>query len=224
MAIQQFGSHNLYKWTREHLDNVLTTGANRIIKDPLIANAFKNIDRKDFIPEQYQDLAYEDKPVPIGYEQSISQPTVIAQMIDLLKPREGKKYLDIGAGSGYVSALLAHITGDLGHVFSLERNQYLADFARTNISKYPKLSGRIEIIFKDGSKGLVDKAPFDFIHCAAAFSQVPTEIKNQLVVGGRMAAPTQNNDIRVIERISPTEFDERVYQGFIFVPIREGIE
>lgn len=224
MPIQQFGSHNLYQWTREHLNNVLTSGNNKIIQDPLIANAFKSIDRKDFIPVEYQNMAYEDKPVSIGYDQTISQPTVVAQMLSLLRPREGKKYLDIGSGSGYVSALLGLIAGDAGHVFALERNQYLADFARQNIQKYSILAARIDVLFKDGVNGYVEKAPYDFIHCAAAFDTIPVELKNQLVVGGRMVAPTQNNDIRLIERISPTEFDERVYQGFIFVPMREGIE
>ena len=78
--------------------------------------------------------------------------------------------------------------------------------------------------FKDGSKGYPGRAPFDFIHCAASFEKIPNELKNQLTVGGRMVAPTQKNDIRVIERVSPTEFDERVHEGYIFVPIVEGTE
>ncbi|MBN1331970.1 protein-L-isoaspartate O-methyltransferase [Candidatus Dojkabacteria bacterium] len=220
----QFGSHKLYTWTHAHLVNVLCGGADPILKDPFLINAFKNIDRADFVPENLKGEAYSDKPLEIGYGQTISQPTTVAKMLSLLRPREGKKYLDIGAGSGYAAALLAYIAGDAGKVFAIERNQYLADMARLNISKYPNLSPRVEVIFKDGSKGLVEKAPYDFIHAAAAFDSIPLEIRNQLAIGGRMIAPTSKDDIRLIERVSPTEFDERIIPGYLFVPIIEGIE
>jgi len=224
MDLNKYGTSTIYTWTRDHLVNVLTQGPTKVVNDPLIANALKQVDRQDFVPDDQKGLAYTDQPLPIGYEQTISQPTVVAQMLELLKPREGKKFLDIGAGSGYVSALLGFIAGDNGKVFALERNQYLADMARENLSKYPNISPRVEVMFKDGAKGLPDHAPFDFVHCAAAFDIIPNELKNQLVVGGHLVAPTKNNDIRVIERVSPTEFDERVYEGYIFVPITEGIE
>lgn len=222
--MDQFGTSNIYKWTRDHLLSVLTQGPKKPVKDPLITNAFKQIDRKDFVPEEYEHFAYEDKPIPIGSGQTISQPLVVAQMLEFLKPREGKKYLDIGAGSGYALALLGTIAGENGSVVALERNQYIADLARENIEKYPHLKGIVEILFKDGMEGYPTNAPYDFIHSAAAFDTIPNEIKNQLVVGGRMVAPTKNNDIRVIERVSPTEFDERTHEGYIFVPMREGIE
>lgn len=224
MDLDQFGSSKIYTWTKQHLLDVLLKGPKKIINDPLLANAFKNIDRKDFVPEEHQHAAYEDRPLPIGLDQTISQPLVVAQMLNYLHPREEKQYLDIGSGSGYVAALLGYVAGDNGKVYSLERNQYLADFARNNISKYPNLINRVEVVFKDGSKGLSMKAPFDFIHSAAAFDKIPNELKNQLAVGGRLVAPTKNNDIKIIERISPTDFDERTIDGYVFVPIVEGIE
>ncbi len=223
MDIDQFGTYKTFKWDHNYLVKVLTTGASRIVKDPLIANALKNIKRGDFVDELYQDIAYTDQPIPIGYGQTTSQPTVIAQMLELLKPQPGKKYLEIGAGSGYVTALLSFVAGENGKVYALERNQYLVDLARHNLSKYPNLKN-YEIIFKDGSEGLASKAPFDYIYSAAAFKNLPNTIKNQLVVGGRLVAPTQADDIRLIERISPTDFDERVFPGYIFVPIVKGIE
>ncbi|MBD3281002.1 protein-L-isoaspartate O-methyltransferase [Candidatus Dojkabacteria bacterium] len=222
--MKSFGTHKLYTWTYDHLINVLTGGANPTLKDPLLINAFKNIDRADFVPEHLKEEAYSDKPLEIGYGQTISQPTVVAKMLSLLRPREDKKYLDIGAGSGYAAALLAYIAGDQGKVFAIERNQYLADMARNNIAKYPELSPRVEVLFKDGSKGLMDKAPYDYIHVAAAFDSIPNEVRNQLTVGGKMIAPTAKDDIRLIERVSPTEFDERTMPGYLFVPIVEGIE
>lgn len=224
MDLNQYGTHKLYNWTRDHLINVLTKGPRKIIRDPSIANAFKTIDRKDFVPDEYKELAYQDKPLPIGYDQTISQPTVVAQMLELLKPQEGKKYLEIGTGSGYVTALLAFLAGENGKVYSIERNQYLAEKARQNLSNYPNLVPRIEILFMDGSKGLAEHAPFNFIHSAAAFEKIPAALKNQLIVGGKLIAPTKNADIRLIERISPTEFDERTHEGYIFVPIQQGIE
>lgn len=224
MDLNKFGTAVPYSWTRDHLLNVLIQGPGKIVRDPLIVNALKRVDRADFVPEEYKNMAYTDQALPIGYDQTISQPTVVAQMIQLLKPREGKKYLEIGSGSGYVTALLALIAGDNGKVYALERNQYLIDMARQNLKKYPDLVNRIEMIFRDGSKGLAEQAPFDFIHSAAAFEGIPNELKNQLVIGGRLVAPTQKNDIRVIERVSPTDFDERIHEGYIFVPIVEGIE
>ncbi len=223
MNIDDFGTYKTFSWDHDYLVKVLTTGPNRIVKDPLIANALKNIRRGDFIPEEYKDLAYNDQPIPLGYGQTTSQPTVIAQMLQLLHPAPGKKYLEIGAGSGYVTALLSFIAGNEGKVYALERNQYLIDFARNNLSKYPNLKN-YELMFKDGSSGLASKAPFDYIYSAAAFVNIPEAIKNQLVVGGKLVSPTQENDIRLIERISPTDFDERVYEGFIFVPVVKGIE
>lgn len=219
-----YGSHKMYNWTHEHLLEVLTTGKNPVLTDPLLINAFKNIDRKDFVPEEQKELAYADKPIEIGYGQTISQPTVVAKMLAALRPREGKKYLDIGAGSGYAAALLAFIAGDSGKVYAIERNQLLADFARENIERYPQISPRVEVVFKDGSQGLVEKAPYDYIHAAAAFTEIPQTIKNQLTVGGKLIAPTAKDDLRLIERVSPTDFDERTFEGYLFVPIIEGIE
>lgn len=223
MDINTFGSHSTYKWTHEHLMNVLSKGHNRVLTDPLLINAFKTIKRQDFVPENQAYAAYEDKEIPIGYDQTTARPTVTASMINQLKPQSGKKYLDIGAGSGYASALLGLIAGEKGSVYSLERNQYLADFARENISKYKTLSN-VETIFKDGSSGLAEKAPYDFIYCEVAFEEIPNAIKNQLVVGGRLVAPTTMNDIRLIERISPTEFDETIIGGYVFKEIESGIE
>lgn len=224
MDIDQFGSSKPFIWSHQHLVDVLTKGNNKIVQDPLIANAFKNIKREDFVHETNQGQAYQDQKLEIKNNQFMTQPTTVAQMLQLLHPREGKKYMDIGTGLGYVAALLAFITGESGKVFTLERDQYIADFARQNLSKYPSLAGVVQVVFKDGKEGYAEKAPYDFIHCSVAFSSVPSIIKNQLIVGGRLILPTTNNDLRLIERVSPSDFDERIYEGYIFDPIQEGIE
>ena len=224
MDIDQYGSANIFNWSHQHLTDILTRGNKRIIQDPLIANAFKAIKREDFIREPNQSKAYQDQQLEILNNQFMTQPTTVAQILQLLHPRESKKYLDIGAGSGYVAALLGFITGEQGKVYTLERNQYIAEFARQNILKYPNLAGIVQVVFKDGQEGYAEKAPFDFIHSSVAFTTVPSIIKNQLVVGGRMTVPTTNNDLRLIERVSPTDFDERIYEGFIFTEAQDGIE
>jgi len=209
MDIANYGSYNLYTWTHDNLMRVLTQGSSKILQDPLIINAFKSIKREDFVPENQKQYAYSDKSIEIGHDQIIPHPTTVAKMVQLLRPREGKKYLDIGTGSGYTAAVLGFIAGDMGKVYSLERNQYIVEMARNKVKKYPNLAGRVEVIFKDGAQGYADKAPFDFVYCEASFNEVPNILKSQLVVGGRLVASTSEQEIIVIERVSPSEFDER---------------
>ncbi len=223
MDIDQFGTASPFNWSQDHLLNVLIGGSKPIVSDPIIINAFKNIKREDFVREDQKDLAYKDQGLDLNDDEHLDQPTSIAKMIQLLRPVPGKKYLDIGSGSGYVACLLGSIAGEGGKVYSLERDQFLADFARNNVAKYPKLANIVEILFKDGSQGLADKAPFDFIHSSVAFPKVPNEIKNQLVVKGRMVMPVASNQLYVIERLSPTEFAESVQDGFFVDQVREGI-
>lgn len=221
--LDKFGGFNLFHWDHEYLVKVLTTGKEPIVRSLYLKNALKNIKREDFIPQKYIEIAYEDKEIPLGYyNATLDKPTVIARMLELMRPRLGGKYLDIGTGSGYVAALLGYASGVEGQVFSMERIQILADVARQNIQKYPNIKN-VQIFFGNGAKGIPTHAPYDGIHLSVSFEQIPSIIINQLKIGGRLVGPTLENDIRLIERKSAEEFDEKVFPGYFFVPSEQGV-
>jgi protein-L-isoaspartate(D-aspartate) O-methyltransferase len=217
-----YGSHNRFMWDHEHLFAILTTGKNPLVKNMYLKNAFKYIRRDDFVPEAYGDIAFEDKELPIGYDEVIDKPTTIAQMLQYLSPKLGGKYLDIGTGSGWVATLLAYAAGLQGQVYTIERNQFLIDYAKLNFSKYPNIKN-IQVVFRDGGIGLLEKAPYDGIHVSASYEQIPQSLMNQLTVGGILVAPTVDDDIRVIERSKQDEFIETIHKGFFFKPIEQGV-
>ena len=107
-----------------------------VLKTPRIIAAFKKIDRADFVVDEYKGEAYGDYPLPIGYGQTISQPSTVALMLELLQPAEGDKVLDVGSGSGWTTALLAQIVGPKGKIFGLELVPELVKFGRENIARY----------------------------------------------------------------------------------------
>ena len=188
------------------------------LKTPSIIDAFTAVDRKNFVPAEYSEDAYVNAPLPIGLEQTISQPLTVAFMLELLKPSPGEKILDVGAGSGWQTALLAHCVGETGTIIGIERIKELQDVAIKNIARYPELEKRIKIVLSDGSKGYEPEAPYDKIIAAAAGSEIPSEWKIQIKTGGVIVAPVKQS-IVVIHKITPEHFDIKEYFGFNFVPL-----
>jgi protein-L-isoaspartate(D-aspartate) O-methyltransferase len=207
------------------------------LKTPLLIEAFEKIDRRDFVLPEEAGEAYENYPLPIGFGQTISQPLTVAFMLELLcgspdaKGRGpdqcvGKKILDIGAGSGWTTALLAYIvTGDKrqarrrGMVVGIERIPELCKFGEHNVEKYNFVSkGIAEFHCGDGSMGYKAGAPYDKILAGAAGEEIPAAWKEQLNVGGRIVAPV-GQSIVVLDKISEKEFTKKEYFGFSFVPL-----
>ena len=188
------------------------------LKTRSIISAFRKIDRAKFVLEQYQDQAYENYPLPIGFNQTISQPYTVAFMLELLQPKAGEKILDIGSGSGWVTALLCFLAGDMGKVVGVERILELKKMAEKNLSKYPMYYRTSTVVHIDGSKGFPKEAPFDKIIAAAAAKEIPQEWKQQLKVGGRIVAPVADSII-VVDRIAEREFATKQHWGFAFVPL-----
>ncbi len=194
-----------------------------VLKTPLIIDAFKNIDRAKFVPESMRQFSYIDEALTIGQSQTISQPYTVAFMLELLEPQSGEKILDIGAGSGWQTCLLAHIVGDPpaggGKVFAMEIVPELCKFGKKNVIQYSFIEkGIVEWICNDASKGLIEKAPFDKIIAAAALDEgVPQEWKDQLKVGGRIVVPVKESIWLFIKK-SEDSFETKEYPGFVFVP------
>lgn len=197
------------------------------LKTPAIIEAFRAIDRKDFIPEELKDQAYINEALPIGNKQTISQPLVVAFMLEFLELKPGEKVLEIGTGSGWQTALMAHLGAT---IISIERIKELRDFAKQNLEKYGLLeasaesasnlrkSASILLMLGDGSKGYIKEAPYDKVIAAAAADALPSAWKEQLKIGGRLVAPVEHS-IVVLDKVAKNKFETREYFGFSFVPL-----
>lgn len=155
------------------------------ISDPRVLEAFAKVPRELFVREDLKDLAYEDEALPIDCGQTITQPYLVARMTELLLGgKKLKKVLEVGTGSGYQAAILAQLVDE---VYTIERIQVLLDQAQHRF----KLLGyhNIHTLYGDGYLGWVDHAPFDGIIVTAAASEIPYELRNQLVDSGRLVIP-----------------------------------
>lgn len=191
--------------------------SDKTLVTPRIINVFKAVDRKDFILSEDQDRAYEDRPFSIGYGATISQPTTVAIMLEKLQPELGNKILEIGTGSGYMTALLTRIAGENGKIFSIEYVPELMGLAEFNLKKY--YFNNVALFTGDGKGGLKEYAPFDKIVSSASAEEIPKAWKEQLKIGGRIVAPVGENLV-VLDKISKRRFKEEKHGGFIFVPLR----
>jgi protein-L-isoaspartate(D-aspartate) O-methyltransferase len=200
------------------VENLISQGW---LKSERIISAFLKIKRKDFLPENLEDLAEYDGALPIGFGQTISQPLVVAFMLELLQPKEEEKILDVGSGSGWTSALLAEIVGEKGKVIAIERIPELVEFGRKNVEKYNFVKkGRVKFVLGDGSKGYEIEAPFDKILASATAKSLPLAWQKQLKIGGRIVAPIENSIWLFIKR-KENVFEEKEFPGFVFVPLIE---
>lgn len=184
-----------------------------------IIQAFREIERKDFVPEGKKDLAGLNRPLSIGEGQTISQPAVVALMLELLSPEKGDEVLDIGSGSGWTTALLAEITGRKGRVTGLEIVPELVEFGTKNLSRYNFIGeGRAEIIRANGKEGYEKRAPFDRILVSAEADKIYSAWKTQLRVGGRIVTPV-GKSIWKLEKEGQNKFNKEEHKGFVFVPL-----
>jgi len=191
------------------------------LKTPKIIEAFRKIKRVDFLPKGMENLAEFNEALPIGCGQTISQPLVVAFMIEQLQPQPGEKILDIGSGSGWTTALLDEIVGDKGKVIAMEIIPELKKFGEKNVAKYNFIKrGQVQFICTDGSKGYEKEAPFDGILVSASIQQaeVPRTWKEQLKIGGRIVTPI-GSSIWLLTKKSEKNFEEIEYPGFAFVPL-----
>lgn len=190
------------------------------LKTPAIIQAFGAMPRAAFLPPELIAQAALDTALPIGRRQTISQPTTVAFMLEHLQPKPGDRVLDVGAGSGWTTALLARLVGERGHVYAIERIAQLVEFARGNLARF--LLPNVTLMQGDGSRGLPAHAPFARMLVSAAAARLPPALLAQLAVGGRLVIPTAADDIRVFDKGADGKLREQVFTGFVFVPLIES--
>ncbi len=208
--------------------------AKGVLKKPRIISAFEAIDRTDFVLDEMKDTAYLDEALPILEGQTISQPYTVAFMLDLLDPRPGEKILDVGAGSGWQTSLLAHIVSNPptggGKVYAMEIMPQLCIFGRNNVEKYDFIQkGVVKWICGDASQ----EAPFDpvnkevsngvdkIIVAAASRKMVPQIFFEQLKPGGKLVCPIDRS-VWLFEKRENGEISSEEFPGFIFVPFQNA--
>lgn len=197
-------------------DMVVRQIAQRGITDQKVLEVFKKVPRHLFIPENERHLAYEDCPVPIGHEQTISQPYISALMTEALGIKVGDKVLEVGTGSGYQAAILAYLGAE---VYSIERIPQLSENAKQVLDS---LGCKVKISTGDGTLGWPEYSPYDKIIITAAAPGISNCWIEQLVVSGKIVVPLGQafgQNLTLLEKIRKDKIEQRVICGCIFVPL-----
>ncbi|MGA2234761.1 MAG: protein-L-isoaspartate(D-aspartate) O-methyltransferase [Terriglobales bacterium] len=198
---------------------VRTQLAERGIRDLRVLDAMSRVPRHEFVPESFRQDAYEDHPLPIGEGQTISQPYIVAAMLEHLALQAADRVLEIGTGSGYVTALLSLLCAE---VYSVERHAQLAAAAESTLHRLKYRNVKIRV--SDGSLGWAEYAPFDAILVSAATAEMPPALFEQLREGGRMMVPIgppYSQELQLIWKVSGQP-EVEVLEGCRFVPLVEG--
>ena len=202
-------------------ERLITHVRNRgFLKSKDIENVLRIVKRHEFVPQEIVEMSYEDMPLSIGHDQTISQPSTVVAMTEALDVKPGQKILEIGTGSGWQAAILSNLVGSTGMVYTIEILQELAEFAKKNLVKQKLLN--VKIVCGDGSVGLEKYAPYDRIIVTAACPKVPKPLLDQLKVDGIMVIPVGNVYLQKMHVIKKLEsgIEEETIGSFMFVPLK----
>ncbi len=192
---------------------------NGYLKTDAIIDAFASIDRLEFVPNGFEESAEKNVELPVGYGQTISQPSTVAFMLELLDPQKGQNILDVGSGSGWTTALMSYIVGEKGRVIAIDLVDDLVEYAKKHVNRFEFIKkGIAEFYCANGNEGFLEKAPYDRILCSASTEEIPQAFKDQLKIGGKLVMPVRNS-IVYLEKKSETEFCEENFPGFSFIPL-----
>jgi len=196
-------------------------GEGRHELDPRVADAMASVPRERFVPDELAAQAYENRPLPIGHGQTISQPLIVAMMTQLLRLGPTSRVLEIGTGSGYQTALLAELAGE---VVSIEVVEALAAEAQARLERLGYRN--VALLCGDGADGCPEKAPFDALLVTAAADVLPAALIEQLRPGGRMVVPLGGHpatqELALIEKEPGGAIRERRLLPVAFVPLTQG--
>jgi len=188
----------------------------RGVDDPLVLAAMRKVPRHLFVPRECEQSAYDDRPLPIGHGQTISQPYMVAVMTQALKLEGDERILEVGTGSGYQAAILAEIAD---HVVSVERIPELAERATRILRNLGYVN--VEVIVGDGSRGYAERAPYDGIIVTAGAPDIPQVLIDQLADGGRLVIPVGNSFQQTLTRVTRRGDETKIerLEGCVFVPL-----
>jgi protein-L-isoaspartate(D-aspartate) O-methyltransferase len=191
------GADSEARWTAERIEMVRRQIAARDVRNPQVLDAMRAVPRHRFVPPASRDRAYLDRPLPIGYGQTISQPYIVAAMTELLHPESTDRVLEIGTGSGYQAAVVSRL---VAKVYTIEIVPELAESAAKTLAELGYAN--IEVTAGDGYRGIPKQAPFDGILVTAAPEEIPAPLIEQLAVGGRMVIPVGDfyQQLTVVEK------------------------
>lgn len=198
----------------EHLEH------NTKVLNPTFKKALESIDRVDFVDEDYKIEAHNDYPLPIGFGQTISQPTIVVTMLSLLKPEKGGRILDVGCGSGWTTVLLGYLVGEEGEVVAVDIIEELVELTRNKVTAYQEKAPNVAVFHASEEKAIYTES-FDKILVSASFSsedEIPKKMKEELKEGGKMVAPVKH-DLVTFTKNNNVLIEEKRYPGLVsFVP------
>lgn len=188
----------------------------RDITDDDVLDAMRQVDRAIFVPEDMKHMAYEDKPLPIGKGQTISQPYIVAYMAQALELEKDDKVLEIGTGCGYNAAVMAQMVDE---VYSIEIVEWLGEQAKKNLMEAGIENVRSKV--DDGYKGWPEHAPFDKVILTAAAPDIPQPLKDQMAIGGKLLAPVGRDHqiLIMLEKLAEDNFKKKKFLPVRFVPM-----
>jgi protein-L-isoaspartate(D-aspartate) O-methyltransferase len=192
----------------------------RGIHDERLIHAFLQVKREEFIDHKYHNIAYEDYPITIGHGQTISQPYMVAYMIDKLALRGSDKILEVGTGSGYATAILSHI---VAHIYTVERLEVLINHAKHTLDKCGITN--VSYLWGDGHDGWMEEAPFDAIIVSAAADTIPQALLEQLSMNGKLIIPIgdrYDQDLILVQK-HIDGIKKRLLCGCRFVPLKKSV-
>ena len=195
--------------------------ARRGIRDHEVLRAMLSVPRESFVPPTLADRAYDDSALPIGEEQTISQPWIVARMVEAARLGRGDRVLEVGTGSGYAAAVYAQIAAV---VYTIERCEKLHERAQATLDGLGYQN--VHCVLGDGSLGLVNAAPFDAILVAAADEAIPDALLDQLAIGGRLVGPVggpRSQKLVRVERLGEQRFAHEELADVQFVPLVHGL-
>ena len=199
-------------------DLIIYLKNSKFLTDEKVESALQNIPRHEFVPESELEYAYDNEPLPIMKNQTISQPGVVTRMTEWLDIKNGQNILEIGTGSGWQSAILSYLVGS-GTIYSIERHPELAKFAQENLKKL-KIDN-VHVILGDGTLGYSQASPYDRIIITAACTEIPLPLLDQLSENGLIIAPVggASQSLVLLQKTPKGIVEIKNQSKYVFVPL-----